>query len=116
MTFVKSIDSVEQGRSSNQMSDNDHGGRKSASSKVRFHTQGKEPGYRCGHGESIITFAFLFNPSPVRRVQIPNRYTAKAKFCFCKNNKRRIIIMETYDGPAWRLMSTRCVQPQVPNL
>jgi hypothetical protein len=21
----------------------------------------------------------------------PNRYTAKAKFCFCKNNKRRII-------------------------
>ena len=24
------------------MSDNDHGGRESASSKVRFHTQGKE--------------------------------------------------------------------------
>jgi len=22
----------------------------------------------------------------------PNRYTAKAKFCFCKNNKRTIII------------------------
>jgi hypothetical protein len=28
----------------------------------------------------------------VRRVPIPNRYTAKAKLCFCKNNKRRIII------------------------
>ena len=42
IAFVKSIDSVEQGRSSNQMSDNDHGGRESASSKVRFHTQGKE--------------------------------------------------------------------------
>jgi hypothetical protein len=27
----------------------------------------------------------------VRRVPIPNRYTAKAKLCFCKNNKRRII-------------------------
>jgi hypothetical protein len=26
------------------------------------------------------------------RVPIPNRYTAKAKLCFCKNNKRRIII------------------------
>jgi hypothetical protein len=24
-------------------------------------------------------------------VPIPNRYTAKAKLCFCKNNKRRII-------------------------
>ena len=35
---------------------------------------------------------FFFNPSPVRRVPIPNRYTAKAKFCFCKNNKRMIII------------------------
>ena len=26
------------------------------------------------------------------RVPIPNRYTAKAKLCFCKNNKRRIIM------------------------
>ena len=34
---------------------------------------------------------FFFNPGPVRRVLIPNRYTAKAKLCFCKNNKRRII-------------------------
>ena len=34
---------------------------------------------------------FFFNPGPVWRVPIPNRYTAKAKFCFCKNNKRRII-------------------------
>ncbi len=36
---------------------------------------------------------FFFNPGPVRRVPIPNRYTAKAKLSFCKNNKRRIIIM-----------------------
>jgi hypothetical protein len=35
---------------------------------------------------------FFFNPGPVRRVPIPNRYTAKAKLCFCKNNERRIII------------------------
>jgi len=26
----------------------------------------------------------------------PNRYTAKAKFCFCKNNKRMIINTDTY--------------------
>jgi hypothetical protein len=37
---------------------------------------------------------FYFNPGPVWRVPIPNRYTAKAKLCFCKNNKRRIIISE----------------------
>jgi hypothetical protein len=29
----------------------------------------------------------------VWRVPIPNRYTAKAKLCFCKNNKRRIITL-----------------------
>jgi hypothetical protein len=34
---------------------------------------------------------FFFNPGPVWRVPIQNRYTAKAKLCFCKNNKRRII-------------------------
>jgi hypothetical protein len=33
-----------------------------------------------------------FNPGPERRVPIPNRYIADAKFCFCKNNKRIIII------------------------
>ena len=33
-----------------------------------------------------------FNPSPVRRVPSPNRYMAVARFCFCKNNKRTIII------------------------
>ena len=38
---------------------------------------------------------FFFNPSPVRRVPIPNRYTAKAKFCFCKNNKRTIIMCQS---------------------
>jgi hypothetical protein len=37
---------------------------------------------------------FFFNPGPVWRVPIPNRYTAKAKLCFCKNNKRRIIITD----------------------
>jgi hypothetical protein len=36
---------------------------------------------------------FFFNPGPVWRVPIPNRYTAKAKLCFCKNNKRTIIII-----------------------
>ncbi len=39
-----------------------------------------------------LSHVFFFNPGPVRRVPIPNRYTAKAKLCFCKNNKRRIII------------------------
>ena len=37
-----------------------------------------------------LSHVFFFNPSPVRRVPIPNRYTAKAKLCFCKNNKRMI--------------------------
>jgi len=31
-----------------------------------------------------------FNPSPVRRVPSPDRYTVVARFCFCKNNKRTI--------------------------
>ena len=34
-----------------------------------------------------------FNPSPERRVQSPNRYMAFARFCFCKNNKRTIIMV-----------------------
>jgi hypothetical protein len=34
-----------------------------------------------------------FNPSPERRVPSPNRYMAFARFCFCKNNKRTIIIV-----------------------
>ena len=33
-----------------------------------------------------------FNPGPEGRVPSPNRYIADAKFCFCKNNKRIIII------------------------
>jgi hypothetical protein len=28
----------------------------------------------------------------VRRVPSPNRYIAVAKFCFCKNNKRLIVV------------------------
>jgi hypothetical protein len=34
----------------------------------------------------------------VEYLPIPNRYTAKAKLCFCKNNKRRII-MEYLPAP-----------------
>jgi hypothetical protein len=45
-----------------------------------------------------LSHVFFFNPGPVRRVQIPNRYTAKAKLCFCKNNKRSIIIRDTVMG------------------
>jgi hypothetical protein len=33
-----------------------------------------------------------FNPGPERRVLSPNRYIAVASFCFCKDNKRTIII------------------------
>jgi hypothetical protein len=46
---------------------------------------------------------FFFNPGPVRRVPIPNRYTAKAKLCFCKNNKRRIIrvVLMQLPGLGW---------------
>jgi hypothetical protein len=40
-----------------------------------------------------LSHVFFLDPSPVRRVPIPNRYTAKAKLCFCKNNKRSIINM-----------------------
>ena len=42
--------------------------------------------------ETDLMCFFFFNPGPVWRVPIPNRYTAKAQLCFCKNNKRRIII------------------------
>jgi hypothetical protein len=37
-----------------------------------------------------------FNPSPERRVPSPNRYMAFARFCFCKNNKRTIIIVSRF--------------------
>ena len=43
-----------------------------------------------------LSHVFFFNPGPVRRVPIPNRYTAKAKLCFCKNNKRRIIMVAAW--------------------
>ena len=39
-----------------------------------------------------------FNPSPERRVPSPNRYMAFARFCFCKNNKRTIIISSHVSG------------------
>jgi hypothetical protein len=52
---------------------------------------------------------FFLDPSPVRRVPIPNRYTAKAKLCFCKNNKRSIIVRRS---PAcirlWVLLVVTC--------
>jgi len=41
-----------------------------------------------------------FNPSPERRVPSPNRYMAFARFCFCKNNKRTIIINQHAREPA----------------
>jgi len=37
-----------------------------------------------------------FNPGPEKRVPSPNRYIADAKFCFCKNNKRMIIIIRCF--------------------
>ncbi len=45
---------------------------------------GGSPVYRRGHGE--------------RRVPSPNRYMAFARFCFCKNNKRTIIITPPWGG------------------
>jgi len=39
-----------------------------------------------------------FNPGPERRVPSPNRYIADTKFCFCKNNKRIIIILDGRAG------------------
>ena len=39
-----------------------------------------------------LSHVLFFNPGPVRRVPNPNRYTAEAKLCFCKNNKRMIIM------------------------
>ena len=39
------------------------------------------------------------------RVPIPNRYTAKAKLCFCKNNKRRIIM--TYESSPCTVYTAR---------
>jgi len=55
----------------------------------------KEWGSHQGAFEVVVrtlSHVFFLDPSPVRRVPIPNRYTAKAKLCFCKNNKRSIII------------------------
>jgi hypothetical protein len=55
-----------------------------------------------------------FNPCAERRVPSPNRYIADAKFCFCKNNKRIIIIIQDlYVGAFPRLIRNipiRCWQ------
>jgi hypothetical protein len=41
-----------------------------------------------GHARiNVMTFTRM------RRVPSPNRYMAVARFCFCKNNKRTIIII-----------------------
>ena len=59
-----------------------------------------------------LSHVFFFNPGPVRRVPIPNRYTAKAKLCFCKNNKRRIIIdlnHNTHDTTPTMAPANMCV-------
>ncbi len=45
-----------------------------------------------------------------RRVPSPNRYMAFARFCFCKNNKRTIIIIFkcfiAVDGGIFRVVIT----------
>jgi hypothetical protein len=48
---------------------------------------------------------------PVRRVPIPNRYTAKAKLCFCKNNKRRIIMFARWVLPDPTVVYHRRLHP-----
>ena len=46
-------------------------------------------------GASYFFISLVLGPlnSLLEESTDPNRYTAKAKFCFCKNNKRMIIIM-----------------------
>ena len=52
-----------------------------------------------------------FNPSPVRRVPSPNRYMAVARFCFCKNNKRTIDLVnnEGDGGEGAEVEAARCI-------
>ena len=71
-----------------------------------------------------------FNPSPERRVPSPNRYMAFVRFCFCKNNKRTIIIDTTWlfeggralleffarhlkEKTGTRMMSTKAIEREV---
>jgi len=44
-------------------------------------------------GTSYFFISLVLGPlnSLLEESTNPNRYTAKAKFCFCKNNKRMII-------------------------
>ena len=48
-------------------------------------------------GPSYFFISLVLGPlnSLLEESTDPNRYTAKAKFCFCKNNKRIIIIPPT---------------------
>ena len=48
-------------------------------------------------GPSYVFISLVLGPlnSLLEESTDPNRYTAKAKFCFCKNNKRMIIIPPT---------------------
>ena len=48
-----------------------------------------------------------FNPSPVRRVPSPNRYIAVAKFCFCKNNKRLVVVQSRMSRRNLKMMKMR---------
>ena len=51
---------------------------------------------RAGVARTILLFiSLVLGPlnSLLEESTDPNRYTAKAKFCFCKNNKRMIIIV-----------------------
>jgi hypothetical protein len=52
-----------------------------------------------------LSHVFFLDPSPVRRVPIQTG-TAKAKFCFCKNNKRMIIILSR-GGPESRTFPSK---------
>ena len=46
-------------------------------------------------GPSYFFISLVLGPlnSLLEESTDPNRYTAKAKFCFCKNNKRMIIMI-----------------------
>ena len=64
-------------------------------------------------GPSYFFISLVLGPlnSLLEESTDPNRYTAKAKFCFCKNNKRMIIMQRVLDraGSNWNknfLLST----------
>ena len=67
-------------------------------------------------GPSYFFISLVLGPlnSLLEESTDPNRYTAKAKFCFCKNNKRMIIkpIVPCMAAcAATRERATRCASP-----